>query len=175
MLYGYIRHAPFLKTPIKQLAGMQFDQTFTDFAETQDAFSELEKMLSLLSEGDVVFVKSLDRIGRNATEIAKIAHTFINAGAALMVVDTGVRICRENGEALTVLSMLANLEKATAANVKQEVKSGPKPLLTGLQAAEIRRRADAGEMVTKLAREFGVSRASLYEKYGVKRSKTANK
>lgn len=172
MKYAYIRHAPYAKTQIKQLVGIAVDATFTDEAEASDEtwpWPQLQALLDTIKEGDIVYVKSLDRISRNVGEVADLTSKFIQVNASLHVIDTGVQIAKESSGLLSILNTLKKLEVAISKEVKEETKPGPKRQLTESQAAEIRKRAEAGEMVSKLAREYGVSRAVLYQKYDVKR------
>ena len=172
MKYGYIRHATYAKSKIKQLTGIEVDEVFTDEGEVSDdvwPWPQLQELLDMIQEGDTVYVKSLDRMSRNVSDVANITSQFIEAKATLHITDTGVQISNEGAEILSVLNMLKSLENAISKEVKEETKPGPKPQLSSSQVAEIKRRAVNGEMISKLAREFNISRAILYQKYGIKR------
>ena len=172
MKYGYIRHATYAKSKIKQLTGIKVDKTFTDEAEVSDGvwpWPQLQNLLDTIKEGDTVYVKSLDRMSRNVSDVADITSQFIKAKTTLYITDTGVQISNERSEILPVLNMLKSLENAISKEVKEETKPGPKPQLSASQVAEIKQRAENGEMISKLAREFNISRAILYQKYGIKR------
>ena len=171
MDYGYVRHSPYLPKMTEQLIGLDLADTFTDYAETMDHYPELDRLLSILKKGDNLIVKSADRIGANARDVLVVAEKVVRAGATLVIVDAALKISKEKLELLSAIKMISVLDHFTVEVLQKEIKTGPKPSLTAAQADEVRRRAESGEMVSKLAIEYGVSRASLYKKYGVRRKK----
>ncbi len=73
---------------------------------------------------------------------------------------------------LSVMGAFAEFERALIRERQREgialaklrgAYRGRKPALNRAQAAELRRRAEAGEPKAALAREFGISRATVYE------------
>ena len=73
---------------------------------------------------------------------------------------------------LSVMGAFAEFERALIRERQREgialakqrgAYRGRKKALSPERAAELRQRADAGEQKTKLAREFGVSRETLYQ------------
>ena len=73
---------------------------------------------------------------------------------------------------LSVMGAFAEFERALIRERQREgialakqrgVYRGRKKALSDDQVAELRRRADAGEQKAKLAREFGISRETLYQ------------
>jgi DNA invertase Pin-like site-specific DNA recombinase len=73
---------------------------------------------------------------------------------------------------LSVMGAFAEFERSLIRERQREgialakkagVYKGRKPALTSEQASELRSRAEAGEKKAALAREFGISRETLYQ------------
>lgn len=174
MKHGYKRHAKFTQERDPQLIGMveSFDTVSTDSADSTDdwPWPRLSYILDSLEAGDEIYVQSLDKIASSIEDVEKLTQKLIEASATLVIVDSGQKISNDNIGILSTLKTIKSLQASISNEIKAGTKRGPKPQLTEEQAAEIRLRAENGEMVSKLAREFGVSRAILYRKYDVKRS-----
>jgi DNA invertase Pin-like site-specific DNA recombinase len=56
----------------------------------RDGRTELQKVLSVLGEGDALVVTRLDRLGRSMRGFANIAHEIEQAGAHLKVIEQSV-------------------------------------------------------------------------------------
>jgi DNA invertase Pin-like site-specific DNA recombinase len=63
----------------------------------RDGPTELQKLLSVLGDGDTIIVTRLDRLGRSLRDLANVAHEIEEAGANLKVleqsVDTSTAFC----------------------------------------------------------------------------------
>lgn len=179
MKHGYKRYAKYLTERDPQLIGMldTFDTVSVDNSDCTDPWPwpRLYYILDSLKPGDEVYVQSLDKIASSIDDVERIARVLIDAKASIVIVGGGQRISGENIGILNALDTIKKLQSSIAEEIRLSTKPGPPPMLTETQAEEIRKRAKAGEMVSKLAKEFGVSRAILYRKYGVIRTpKAAN-
>ena len=65
----------------------------------RDGRTELQKVLSVLGEGDALVVTRLDRLGRSMRDLANIAHEIEQAGAHLKVIEQSVDISTAAGRA----------------------------------------------------------------------------
>ena len=133
---------------------------------------ELERAIASLKPGDVLMVRCIDRLARSTLDLLTLIERVGKAGAMFKSLqepwaDTttphGMMI-------LTVIGGVAAFErqiilKRTADGRKRAmaagVRFGPKPRLSPIQIAEARRRAEAGETTSHLARLFAVSRQTI--------------
>lgn len=140
----------------------------------QRARPELNKMLEQLRPGDVVTVHKLDRLARSLSDLLEISQTISKAKAELRIMGSeGLDSTTDQGRLMfSILGAFAEFERslivsrtargreaAKARGVKfgPKVKHKPEKLAA---AAELARRP--GQSVTAAAREFGCSRATLY-------------
>ena len=65
----------------------------------RDGRTELQKVLSVLGEGDALVVTRLDRLGRSMRDFANIAHEIEQAGAYLKVLEQSVDTSSAAGRA----------------------------------------------------------------------------
>ena len=65
----------------------------------RDGRTELQKVLSVLGEGDALVVTRLDRLGRSLRDLANIAHEIEQAGAHLKVLEQSVDTSSAAGRA----------------------------------------------------------------------------
>lgn len=176
---GYIRVSTVEQNKARQLDGVQLDKTFTDEASGRDRNRpQLEAMLSYVREGDRVFVHSLDRLGRNVDDLRALIEELNAQGVAVEFVTQGLTFDPANTAQvgmnrlmLTMLGAFAEFELAMIrerqaegiAKAKAAGKyRGRKPAFTDERAAQMLERLAAGEPVAALAREYGVSRQTIY-------------
>lgn len=176
---GYVRVSTVEQNESRQLDGVDVDKTFTDKASGRDRDRpQLTAMLDFVREGDTVFVHSLDRLGRNVDDLRDIVTELTGQGVEVRIVKQGLTFTADdespmNRLMLTMLGAFAEFELAMIrerqaegiAKAKAAGKyRGRKAALTAEQAADIARRhaGGAGEGITALAKEFGVSRQTVY-------------
>ena len=139
---------------------------------TMQGREALQLVLDMTSKGDKLVVWKLDRLARNVADLAKIVETLENKGASLEIIDQAIDTSTASGKAfLQMLGVFAefetNLRKerqmAGIAKAKKEGKHlGRKAILTEEQKQQIQERRVKGETPTTLAKEYGVSRATIY-------------
>ena len=132
----------------------------------------LKKLLRALNEGDTLVVWKLDRLARNVADLSRIVTILEKKGAALEIIDQAIDTSTASGKAfLQMLGVFAEFEtnlrkerqKAGIEKAKEAGKHlGRKALLTDKQKLQIRSRRERGETPTALAKEYGVSRATIY-------------
>ena len=180
---GYIRVSTVEQNETRQLDEVELDKTFVDKASGRDRERpQLEKLLDYVREGDVVYVHSLDRLGRNVDDLRALIKELTGQGVEVRIVKQGLTFRPEvagakdpdstmNNLMLTMLGAFAEFELAMIRERQAEgiakAKAagrykGGQPKLTDEQAAELVRRKNDGESIAALARAYGVSRQTVY-------------
>lgn len=180
---GYIRVSTVEQNETRQLDEVELDKTFVDKASGRDRERpQLAKLLDYVREGDVVYVHSLDRLGRNVDDLRSLIKELTGQGVEVRIVKQGLTFRPEvagakdpdstmNNLMLTMLGAFAEFELAMIrerqaegiAKAKAAGKyRGGQPKLTDEQAAELVRRKNDGESIAALARAYGVSRQTVY-------------
>lgn len=174
---GYVRISTLDQNSGRQLDGLELDEVFTDKASGKDRHRpQLTAALKHLRKGDVLVVHSMDRLARSLPDLRAIVAELTGRGVAVEFVKENLTFTGgENAMAslmLNVMGAFAEFERALLlerqregiAIAKREGRyKGRKPSLTSDSAAELRRRVAAGEKRAALAREFGISRETLYQ------------
>lgn len=130
------------------------------------------RLIDRLEEGDTLVVTKLDRIGRDSIDVQQTVRLFSERGIRLVVLQLGNLDLTSSAGALMVkmLAAVADFERelivertqAGQARARAEGKHMGRPSKTSdAEKATIRQRLDAGESVSALAREYGLSRASV--------------
>ncbi len=177
---GYVRVSSVDQNTARQLDGVDLDRVFTDHASGGTTNRPaLAEALSFVREGDCLVVHSMDRLARNLDDLRRIVRELTERGVSVEFVKEGQTFTGDASSPMAnlMLSMLgafAEFERALIrerqregiAIAKQEPGKyrGRAPALTADQVAELRARdaAQGGRGRAALAREFGVSRQTLY-------------
>jgi len=174
---GYVRVSSFDQNPDRQLEHVPVDKMFTDKASGKDTRRpELDALLSFVREGDTVVVHSMDRLARNLDDLRRLVQQLTKRGVRIEFVKENLTFTGEDSPManlmLSVMGAFAEFERALIRERQREgialakqrgAYRGRKKALSPEQAAELRQRAGAGELKTALAREFGISRETLYQ------------
>ncbi|WP_288109054.1 recombinase family protein [Limnobacter sp.] len=174
---GYIRVSSFDQNPERQLDHVQLDKQFIDKASGKDTVRpQLDAMLSFAREGDTVVVHSMDRLARNLDDLRRLVQQLTKRGIRIEFVKESLTFTGEDSPManllLSVMGAFAEFERALIRERQREgialakqrgAYRGRKKALVDDQVIELRRRAVAGEQKATLAREFGISRETLYQ------------
>jgi len=174
---GYVRVSSFDQNPERQLENIKLDKVFTDKASGKDTQRpQLETLLSFVREGDTVVVHSMDRLARNLDDLRRLVQKLTMRGVRIEFVKEHLTFTGEDSPManlmLSVMGAFAEFERALIRERQREgialakqrgAYRGRKKALLPEQVAELRKRAAAGEQKATLAREFGVSRETLYQ------------
>ena len=174
---GYIRISTFDQNPARQLEQTKVDRVFTDKASGKDAKRpELEALLAFVREGDTVVVHSMDRLARNLDDLRRIVQDLTKAGIRVEFVKEGLIFTGDDSPMATLLlsvmgafaeferSLLRERQREGIALAKQRgAYRGRKRALAPAQAEILRQRARDGEKKAHLAREFEISRETVYQ------------
>ena len=174
---GYVRVSSFDQNPERQLENVSLNKVFTDKASGKDTKRpELEALLAFAREGDTVVVHSMDRLARNLDDLRRLVQMLTKRGIRIEFVKEGLHFTGEDSPManllLSVMGAFAEFERALirerqregiALAKKRGAYRGRKKALSPEQVANLRQRAAAGEQKAALAREFGISRETLYQ------------
>ncbi|SAE94623.1 Resolvase for Tn21 [Enterobacter cloacae] len=174
---GYVRVSSFDQNPERQLEGVQVARVFTDKASGKDTQRpELERLLAFVREGDTVVVHSMDRLARNLDDLRRIVQGLTQRGVRMEFVKEGLKFTGEDSPManlmLSVMGAFAEFERALIRERQREgivlakqrgAYRGRKKSLNSEQIAELKRRVAAGDQKTLVARDFGISRETLYQ------------
>ena len=174
---GYVRVSSFDQSPERQLDQVQVDKLFTDKASGKDTQRpQLDALFSFAREGDTVIVHSMDRLARNLDDLRRLVQTLTKRGIRIEFVKECLSFTGEESPManllLSVMGAFAEFERALIGERQREgialaklrgVYRGRKKALVNDQVVELHRRASAGEQKSALAREFGISRETLYQ------------
>jgi len=174
---GYIRVSSVDQNTDRQLEGVELDKRFTDKASGKDTKRpQLQAALDYLREGDVLVVHSMDRLARNLDDLRKVVLGLTSRGVVVEFVKEHLTFTGEDSAMsnllLSVMGAFAEFERSLIKERQREgialakkagAYKGRKPSLSGEKAAELRKRIAAGEKKAGLAREFGISRETLYQ------------
>ena len=174
---GYVRVSSFDQNPERQLEQVQVDKVFTDKASGKDTQRpQLDALLGFVREGDTVVVHSMDRLARNLDDLRRLVQSLTQRGVRIEFVKEHLTFTGEDSPManlmLSVMGAFAEFERALIRERQREgialaklrgAYRGRKKALTPDRVAELRRRAAAGEKKAQLAREFGISRETLYQ------------
>ncbi|NMQ21044.1 recombinase family protein [Candidatus Competibacter phosphatis] len=174
---GYVRVSSLDQNQERQLDRVAVDKLFEDKASGKDVDRPaLEALLVFVRQGDTVVVHSMDRLARNLDDLLRLVRTLTGRGVCIEFVKEGLTFTGEDSPManlmLSVMGAFAEFERALIRERQREgialakqrgVYRGRKRALSSEQAAELRRRAAAGEVKAQLARAFGISRETLYQ------------
>jgi DNA invertase Pin-like site-specific DNA recombinase len=174
---GYVRVSTVDQHPERQLEQVQVDRLFTDTASGKDTRRPaLAALLSFVREGDTVVVHSMDRLARNLDDLRRLVQTLTRRGVRITFVQEQLTFTGEDAPLahllLSVMGAFAEFERALLRERQREgialakqrgAYRGRKKSLSPDQVAALRARAAAGAKKAPLAREFGISRETLYQ------------
>jgi DNA invertase Pin-like site-specific DNA recombinase len=178
VVVGYVRVSTDDQNTARQLHGVHVDKTFTDRASGRDTDRpKLDEMLRYLREGDTLIVHSMDRLARNVDDLRALVRDLTGRGVAVQFIRESLTFTGDDSPIsnllLSVLGAVAQFEReliherqleGVARAKARGAYKGRRPSLTADQAAEAGRRLLAGESATKLGKEYGVNRHTIYRR-----------
>ncbi|ASL16260.1 site-specific recombinase PinR [Mycobacterium intracellulare subsp. chimaera] len=173
---GYVRVSTADQNTDRQLDGIKLDKVFTDHASGKDTDRPaLRACLDYVRDGDELVVHSMDRLSRSTLDMLKTVEDLTSRDVRIRFVKEGLTFgdtsnpC--NDLMLTIMAAVAQFERALILERQREgiaiakgkgVYKGRVPSLSADQAQELDRRMADGESASAIAREYGVSRATVY-------------
>lgn len=175
-LVGYLRVSTVEQNTARQLDGMGLDKVFTDHASGRDTNRpELARCLEFLREGDTLFVHSMDRLARNLGDLRAIVERLTSRGVVVSFHKEALTFTGKDSPMsnllMSVMGAVAQFERELLRERQKEgiaiakanrVYKGRIPVLTPEQAVAMRAKIALGVPKAQVAREFGISRSSMY-------------
>ena len=176
---GYVRVSSLDQNAERQLDGIHLDKVFTDKASGKDTNRpQLQAALNHIRPGDTLVVHSMDRLARNVEDMLKLVREMNDRCVSVEFIKENMSFTAGSDDPrsilmFTMLSAFAQFERSlikerqregiALAKAKGTVYKGRKPALNAERIAQLREQAAAGANRTKLAKEFGISRETLYQ------------
>jgi DNA invertase Pin-like site-specific DNA recombinase len=174
---GYIRVSTLDQHTERQLDGIELDKTFTDKASGKDTKRpQLELLMGFVRSGDTVIVHSMDRLARNLDDLRRIVQTLTGRGVRIEFVKEHLTFTGEDSPmAKLMLSVMGAIHEFDRALIKERQREGitlakkrgafkgRKKSLSQAAVAQLRHRIATGMSKAQAAREFGISRQTLYQ------------
>lgn len=173
---GYVRVSTADQNTDRQLDGLELDKVFTDHASGKDTNRpQMQAMLAHVREGDELVVHSMDRLARSLVDLRRTVDDLTAKGVRVRFVKEGLTFGDTNDPCavlmLSVMGAVAEFERSLLLERQREgiavaktkgVYKGRVPSLDEYQAEAVVTRLAEGESASALAREYGVSRATIY-------------
>jgi DNA invertase Pin-like site-specific DNA recombinase len=173
---GYVRVSTEDQKLDRQLEGIEVDRTFPEKASAKDTKRpQLEALLAYVREGDTVVVHSMDRLARNLEDLSRLVRELTDRGVRIEFVKERLTFTGDDSPMakllLGVMGSCAEFERAIIRERQREgvaiakrngAFKGRMPSLTAHQLAELRQRVAARDPKAAIARDLGISRATLY-------------
>ena len=175
---GYVRVSSYDQNEDRQLEHMDgLDRIFTDKASGKNTERpKLRELLSYAREGDTIVVHSMDRLARNLDDLRQMVNTQTKRGLRVQFIKENLIFTGEDSPMsnlmLSVLGAVAQFERDLIKERQKEgiilakkrgVYKGRKKSLPPEKIEELKRRVEAKEKKLHLAREYGISRETLYQ------------
>lgn len=181
-MVGYVRVSTIEQNTARQdeqLKDLKLDEIFTDHASGKDvARPQLQAALKHLRKNDTLIVYSMDRLARNLDDLRKIVKELTGRGVAVQFIKESLTFTGEDSPMsnllLSVMGAFAEFERSLirerikegiAVAKQRGVYKGRKPSLDATRVSELvaRDKANGHKKRSTLAREFGISRETLYQ------------
>lgn len=173
---GYIRVSSEDQNPDRQLDGIHLDRSFVDRASGKSTErSGLSECLKYIRQGDTLVIHSMDRLARNLDDLRVIVNQLTVDGIRIEFIKEGLTFTGEDSPMstllLNVMGAFAEFERSLIRERQREgidiakkrgVYKGRKPTLSQSQIEKIREMSEMGIKKTLIAREFNVSRQTIY-------------
>lgn len=174
---GYRRVSSVEQNTDRQLVDVPLDKVFEDKASGKDMERpSLQACLEYVRENDVLWVSSIDRLARNLGDLEKIVQALTAKGVSVKFVKENLTFSGDKEDAMArlmfqLLGAVGQFERSLirerqqsgiAAAKRRNVIFGRPEKLTPTQKEELRARAVFGEPKEALAKEYGISKPTLY-------------
>ena len=174
---GYIRVSTLDQNHERQLEGIELDRTFIDHASGKDTSRpELESLLSFVRAGDTVIVHSMDGLASNLDDLRHLVQNLTSQDVAAEFVKEQVVFTGNDSPMaklmLSVMGAFAEFERELLKERQREgialakergVYRGRTKSRAPDTKVEMLHRITSGEVKSRLAKEYGISRETLYQ------------
>lgn len=173
---GYVRVSSEDQNPDRQLDGQQLDRLFTDKVSGKSANRPaLSECLKYIRSGDILVVHSMDRLARNLDDLRSIVKSLTEQQIRVEFIKEGLTFTGEDSPMstllLSVMGAFAEFERSLIRERQREgieiakkngKYKGRKKSLSEEQIEKIKELDAAGVPKAKIARDYKVSRQTIY-------------
>jgi len=175
---GYVRVSSADQNPARQLEQLgECHKIFTDKSsgKTRTNRKGLQELIGYVRDGDVVCVQSMDRLGRDTLDLYQILNELTDKGTTVMLLSEGMTVSKDETNPtqqmmLGILAAIADFERVKIrerqaegiAIAKAKGKYARKPKLSDDDIEQIKVLLQLGHEKTEIARQFQVSRQTIY-------------
>lgn len=173
---GYVRVSSEDQNPERQLDEQQINRVFTDKVSGKSSDRPaLGECLSYIRQGDTLVIHSMDRLARNLDDLRSIVKSLTDRQISVEFIKEKLTFTGEDSPMsillLNVMGAFAEFERELIRErqregikiAKQKGKyKGRKPVLSPEQIKQIREMNSKGISKAEIAREFKVSRQTVY-------------
>ncbi|MCB1075804.1 MAG: recombinase family protein [Simkania sp.] len=174
---GYVRVSTFDQNPERQLENIELDKTYTDKASGKDVNRPaLQELVDYVRDGDTVVVHSMDRLARNLDDLRKLVCQLTGKQVKVQFVKENLIFSGDDSAMstllLSIMGAFAEFERSLirerqlegiALAKKRGAYKGRKKSLSLEEVEILKSRIDSGEKKSCIARDFGISRETLYQ------------
>jgi DNA invertase Pin-like site-specific DNA recombinase len=174
---GYLRVSTFDQNPDRQLEDVQLARTFIDKASGKDTKRpQFDALMSFIRTGDTLVVHSMDRLARNLDDLRSIVQNLTQRGVCIEFIKERLTFSGEDSPIailmLSVMGAFAEFERALIRERQREgialakqrgVYRGRRRSLSPEQILSLHQQVKNGDKKAKVARDFGISRETLYQ------------
>lgn len=174
-IFGYVRVSTQEQNEARQVASIgSVDRLYIDKMSGKSTANreQLQALLSYVREGDVVKVKSVDRLARSSLDLLQLLEEFKNKGVKVEFIDSPeFNTDALNGKlVITILAAVAEFERETirqrqAEGIAQARKRGvySTSRISQEDWETAQRDLEAGVPKSKIAQRLKISRTTLYK------------
>ena len=174
---GYVRVSAEDQNPDRQLEGINLNKKFIEYASGKNIQRpQLEEMMNYVREGDLVIIHSLDRLARNVKDLLGIIEYLNKKSVKIQFVKENLLLTGNDCPmSLLIISMFGafaeferklmrerQIEGIKLAKEKGLYK-GRSKMLDPEKIAELQRRSELGITKSRLAKDYGMSKVSVYK------------
>lgn len=172
----YIRVSSVRQHTERQLEGVPVEKAFVDHVSGKDTYRpELQRCLEFLREGDVLHVHSIDRLARNLGDLINLLSSLTEKQVTVIFHKEGLTFSGDDSPLqklhLQIVGAVAEFERALIRERQLEGIElakrarryrGRKRRLSDDELKSVQARLSSGESVSAIAKEFGVTRKTVY-------------
>lgn len=175
---GYIRVSTVGQNSDRQLDGIQLDKVFEEKVSGRNAGSRevLNLCLDYLREHDTLHVHSIDRLARNMSDLLSIVDDLVKRDVTVKFHSEGLTFAPQTDDPMAslmlhMLGAFAEFERSLIGQRRKEgleaarkrgKQIGRRKSLSDEDLSEIAQKLSKGGSKSDLAKEYGVSRTTLY-------------
>ncbi|GAA1745875.1 recombinase family protein [Microbacterium paludicola] len=174
---GYVRVSTLDQNEQRQLEGLALDRVYADKASGKDVNRpQLAELIRFARDGDTVLVHSMDRLARNLEDLRAVVRALTDKGVRVEFLKENLIFTGEDSPMATLMlsvmgafaeferSLIKERQREGIALAKQRgAYKGRKRSLSSEKMAGLVASAAAGTPKSELARQYGVSRETVYQ------------